>query len=278
MVAVEPLGGGRVLLGLRRGASHGQVERDPDPAVPPGSRNSRTTTPCAEQRMVRRPHCGRPVAEARRLDALRVAEERGHPRLVVRDPVVDETVEPVEHEPCVLGVALDDVTLRPAAFVLESLRQVPVVERRERHDPSLAQTLGEAPVEVEPLHVHGAAPIGLHAWPRDGEAVPLDPELAHEVEVFAPAEVVLAGRLARVAVRDVARAGGEAVPDRLAAAVGPRRALDLECRRSGSPDERGRAHPLTAPCMIPPTICRPSRRKTRSKGRIETKQPVRMSE
>src|SRR5438874_2814075 len=278
VVAVEPLGRGGVLLGLRRGASHGQVEGDPDPAGPPGGTELAHRDPVPQQRVVRGPHSGGPVPQARRLDALGVTEERGHPRLVVRDPVVDETVETVEHELRVLRVALDDVTVRPPALVLKSLRQIPVVDRRERNDPSLAQTFGEAPVEVEPLHIHRAVPIGLHAWPRDGEPVPLDPELAQEVEVFAPAEVMLAGRLAGVAVRDVARAGREAVPDRLAAAVDPCGTLDLERRGSGSPDERSRTHPLTAPCMIPPTICRPSRRKTRSKGKIEMKQPVRMSE
>src|SRR3954449_5635165 len=301
VVAVEPLGRGGILLGLRGAASDGQVEREPDPAGPPGCTEVAHHDSVRQQRMVRCPHSGSPVPQARRLDALRVPEEGGHPRLVVGDLVVDETVEAVEHEPCVLRIPLDDVTLRPTALVLESLRQIPVVERRERNDPSLAQTLGEAPVEVEPLHIRGPAPIRLHPRPRDGEPVSLDPELAHEVEVLAPAEVMLASRLAGGGARNIARAGREAVPDRLAAAVGPRGALDLERRGPGSPDERGwgpprrrqsrrlrswagsgeptpATQPLTAPCMIPPTICRPSTRKTSSRGRIEMKQPVRMSE
>src|SRR5207253_840217 len=100
----------------------------------------------------------------------------------------------------------------------------------------------------------------------------------HQVEVRGPAVVVLARRLARVAADDVACRRGEAVPDRLTAAVGGRRALDLERGGAGTPHERHDAHPLIAPCMIPPMICRPSNRKMRSNGRIETKHAVRMSE
>jgi hypothetical protein len=50
----------------------------------------------------------------------------------VRRPVVDEVAEPVEDELRVLGEAQRDVARRPAALVLERLREIPVVERHER--------------------------------------------------------------------------------------------------------------------------------------------------
>ena len=62
--------------------------------------------------------------------------------------------------------------------------------------------------------------------------------------------------------------GGEAIPDRLAAAVRRRRALDLERRGGGAPDETrcGRRSSLDRSFMIPPMIWRPSTRKTRAAG------------
>jgi hypothetical protein len=80
-----------------------------------------------EQRVVGGAQRGRPVADAGSLRPERVPEERADPGLVVGDPVADETVEPVEDEPGVLGETLDDVARRPAALVLQGLRQIPVV-------------------------------------------------------------------------------------------------------------------------------------------------------
>ena len=227
---------------------------------------------------MRGPDGARPVGRAGSLRPVRVAEEGGHPRLVVRRPVLDQVAEAVEDELGVLGEAVDRVARRPAAVVLERLRQVPVVERHERRDPALAETLDQAAVEVEPALVGRPAAVGLDPGPGDREAVGAQAERGHQVEVLAPAVVVLAGRVAGVAVVHLARRAREAVPDRLAAAVDLRRALDLERRCRGAPDEvLGEGHPFTAPFMIPPTICLPSTRKTTSRGRIETNVPVRMS-
>src|SRR6185437_6356970 len=103
-----------------------------------------------------------------------------------------EVAETVEDE---LGVdleALRDLARGPAAFVLERLGEVPVVERRERRDPTLEQTLAEPAVEVDPLRIRRPAPVGLDARPRDREAVALEAERAHHVQALAPAVVVLA--------------------------------------------------------------------------------------
>ena len=231
--------------------------------------------------MVRRAQRDRPVCRAGRLRPVRVAEERDHPGLVVRDPVVDEVAELGEDDVGVLDEPVDEVARRPAALLLQRLREIPVVERRQRRDSALEQPLDEAAVEVEALAVGGAAPVRLDARPCDREPVALEPERLHQVEVLAPAVVVLAGRVARVAVQDPARRGREAIPDRLAAAVDLRRALDLEGRGRRAPHEAVlsavRGHPFTAPCMIPPMICLPRKRKMRSSGRIEMNVPVRTS-
>ena len=84
----------------------------------------------------------------------------------MRDPVGDEIAERVEEDRRVLGEPVDDVARRPAALVLERLRQVPVVQRRQRPDPALEHALDERPVEVEPALVRRAAPVG---WIRGHE-------------------------------------------------------------------------------------------------------------
>ena len=97
------------------------------------------------------------VVDARRMAPEPVAEERGAPRLVQRQPVVDPVAERVEHEPGVLGEAVRGVARRPAAGVLQLLRQVPVEERRVRLDPGLEQRVDEPAVEVEAALVRGPA-------------------------------------------------------------------------------------------------------------------------
>src|SRR4029079_1864319 len=217
-----------------------------------------------------------PVLDSGRLRPVAVAEEGRHPGLVVRHPVIDEVAQMLEDE---LGVDLEavgDLARGPAAFVLQRLGEVPVVEGRKRCDPALEQALAESAVEVDPLLIRRPAPVRLDPRPRDREAVALEPERAHHVKVLAPAVVVLAGAVAGVAVRDPAGSVREAVPDRLAAAVSLRGTLDLVCGGCRTPHEFvGKAHPLTAPFMLPPIIWRPRTRNTIKSGRMDTKVPVR---
>ena len=140
----------------------------------------------------------------------------------------------------VLGEALGGVAVGPAARVLERLREVPVIERRHRLDAALEQPLDQAAVEAHARRVERPGAVGLHARPRDREAVGLEAQGRHEVEVLAPAVVVIAGDVAGVAVGDGARHAAEGVPDRLAAAVLVRGALDLVGGGGGAEAESGR--------------------------------------
>jgi hypothetical protein len=64
-----------------------------------------------------------------------VAEERRAPGLVQGGPVPDAVAQPVVHGGGVFGEPLGGVAYRPAAGVLQHLRQVPVVDRDPRLDP-----------------------------------------------------------------------------------------------------------------------------------------------
>ena len=104
--------------------------------------------------------------------------ERDHPGLVVRHPVLDPVAQPpgdhlrVPHEGVHRGPA------RPAAAVLERLRQVPVVQRGKRPDAPLQHGVHQALVEIESLRFTAPGAAGDHARPGDGEPVVAQAERA----------------------------------------------------------------------------------------------------
>ena len=73
----------------------------------------------------------------------------------------------VDQDRRVVGEPGDDVAVRPAAGVLERLRQVPVVEREPGIDPALEQPVDQPVVEVQALGFAGPRPVGLDARPGD---------------------------------------------------------------------------------------------------------------
>jgi hypothetical protein len=231
---------------------------------------------------------GRPVSDPRRLAALLVAEEGDDPRLVDRHPALDEVAQLGGDDPGVLGEAQRGVARRPAAALLQRLRQVPVEQRRGRLDAALQHPLDQPAVEVEALAQRRAEAVGLDPRPGDREAVGLDLQRLDQVEVLAPAVVVVAGDVAGLAADDVALLVDEAVPVRLAAAVLADGALDLVGRGGDAEAEAGRdrgrrrrgrrgagrrlrgAHPFTAPAVRPFTSQRWVAKKATTTGTVAT--------
>ena len=144
----------------------------------------------------------------------------------------------------VLGEAGDDLAVRPAAGILERLRQVPVEQRQPRLDPPLEQPVDEPIVEVEALRVRRAAAGGLDPRPRDAEPIgAAGPSRGHQVEVLRP--VGGSGRRRRRRCRRPRSCPGVCavrVPDARPASVGVDGALDLVRGGGGTPGEaRGNA-------------------------------------
>ena len=96
-----------------------------------------------------------------------VAERREDVRLVEDDPVRHAVGERLDHRRGVVGEAVRGVAVGPAAGVLERLRQVPVVERREGPDAGGEERVAEPAVVVEPFWFARPRPIG---WMR-GQAI-----------------------------------------------------------------------------------------------------------
>ena len=153
-----------------------------------------------EVQVVHRRERLRAVHDPGRVRTRSVAEVRAAPGLVQGRPDGDAVAEPLADDARVVGERLGRVPVRPAALVFEGLRQVPVVQRRDGPDAAVDESVDEALVEREPRLVGGAAPGRLDARPRDREAVGLEAEVGHEVEVGLPAVVVVVGDVAGVPV------------------------------------------------------------------------------
>ena len=234
---VPALCGGLILLGVAGRLARRHAERGPDHRV-------RARRAHRAERLTLREIHGVAGAQERveiaapgRVDPDEISEQREDRRLVEDHPVRDAIAERADHDLGVVREAARRVALGPAAAVFERLRQVPVVERRERADPRLEQAVDEAPVVVEPLRVRAAGAFRLDARPGDREAVAREIHRAQERDVLAEAVIGIARDVARVAVTDHARRVREAIPDRLALAVLLPGALDLIRRGGGAPVE-----------------------------------------
>ncbi len=185
--------------------------------------------PCAEQLVVHGRQRLEEQLPARCELADRVALERRRDGLVDRVPVLDPVAECVGHESGVVGEPVGGLTIEPAAALLDARREVPVVERGERCDAGGEQLIDHAVVVPDPLGMAGTCARGLHAHPRDREAVPVDAEALQQLDVLAIAvEAVRTGFGGR-SVAHAASAVDEVVPDGAAAASLGASALDLEC-------------------------------------------------
>ena len=80
--------------------------------------------------------------------------------------MLDAVAQRADDDVGVLGKARRRVALRPAAGVLERLRQVPVVQRHERADARGERRVDQPLVVVEPAELAGPRPS---AWIRGQE-------------------------------------------------------------------------------------------------------------
>ncbi len=238
--------GSRVALA----SDHVQVQRDGEARVGRHDLPERGDREAVrEVEVVHRPERVLGVRAAGRVHPGRVDEVRRAPRLVERGPGADAVAERLAHDPRVVGERVRGVAARPAALVLERLREVPVVERRDGRDPPRHEPVDQPPVERQALRVRRPAPGRLDARPRDREAVRLQAEGLHQVEVGVEPVVVVVGDVARVPAEDLPGRAAERVPDGGAAPALVDRALDLIRGGGGSEQEPGRELEALAPIV-----------------------------
>ena len=176
---------------------------------------------------------------ARRHAPLDVAVLGRAERLVERGPVRHAVAEVAGDDLGVVGERLGGRPRRPAAGVLQRLREVPVVQRHVRRDARRRAARRRAASRSRarpPRPPRGPRAARAARRSRSGRRTRRG-GAARSTSV-APAVDVIARVVAVAAVEDGARALAEAVPDAVAAArPGP---LDLERRRRRAPHEAGR--------------------------------------
>jgi hypothetical protein len=230
-----PVGGAR-----RGGDGRLEVEDDADLGALALAPDHRHRPAVGQEHVVGRGQRGRPVLHPRGVLAELMAQQADAPGLVVGDEAGDSVAQLAGHHRGIVHEGFGGRARGPAPFVLQGLGQVPVIERGERRDPVLEQHVHEPAVEVEAGRVHASSSLRQHARPGQGEAVGLDPEVAHQCYVVAEAVVVVAGHVPAAPVEDGAGLLAEAIPDRLAAAVDRNRTFDLVGRGGRAPHEAGR--------------------------------------
>ena len=175
----------RSCRGVGRGARDVQVEGHRDRGVLAEHVLDRPAGEAVrEVEVVDRGERGGVVGHAGGVHARRVAEERRAPRLVERGPHVDPVAQHLGQLARVLAEADGGLPVGPAALVLERLREVPVVERRDGLDAGGDEAVREVDVEVETGLVELARAGGLDAGPRDREPVGLQAEVLHDRDVL----------------------------------------------------------------------------------------------
>src|SRR5208282_6305666 len=108
---------------------------------------------------------------SRRVFAREVAKIRENPGLIENCPRRDSIAESFRYDPRIVGEITRHVTIRPTAFFLETLGQIPVIKSRQRTDLRFQQRIHEAAVIVQPFGVRNTRAGSLNPWPADGEAI-----------------------------------------------------------------------------------------------------------
>src|SRR5262245_24653882 len=164
-----------------------------------------------------------------------MAQVHERPEFVDRKKVPNAITELLGHVPGIVRECLDCVARLPSALILQSLRQVPMVQCCERRDPGSNKLVNETIVKIEPFLIRLTSPARKDARPGDRKPIGVRPDALHQGDILLVATIVVVGDVASIAVLDVAGRVRVPVPDGLAFAVLVPRALDLVCRRGSGP-------------------------------------------
>src|SRR6266478_4616357 len=157
----------------------------------------------------------------------RMAQFHERRALVEREEVPRPVAELSGDVTGIVGECLGGVAPFPPAAILQRLRQVPMIERRERRDAVGDEVVEEPVVEVEALRIWRAGALREYPRPRNREPIRSGGERLHRLHVVSMSVIVIVGDVAVVVVADLSRRVRERVPDRRTAAVLADGAFDL---------------------------------------------------
>src|ERR1700738_1810065 len=136
--------------------------------------------------------------------------------------------------------------------ILQRLRQVLVIERRERRNVVGDEVVQEPVVEVEAFRIWRAGALGEYPRPRNREPIRSGGQRLHRPHVVSVSVIVIIGDVAVVVVADLSRRVRERVPDRRATAILTDGAFDLIGGGSGAQrNPAGKAREDSRPAAAP---------------------------
>ena len=164
-----------------------------------------------------------------------VSEQRVDIGLVEDRPMLHAVAEPPSHHARVICERCGRIAIEPAALLLQRLRQVPMIDAQPRRDAVRDEPIDQALVKVEAARLDRAAARRQNARPRGRKPISGKIAACEQIDIVAPAVIVVAGDIARIAVLHAPRRMGEGIPDAFAASIFVDRAFDLIARRRRAP-------------------------------------------
>ena len=210
------------------------IEHDADGNVLSYGPDRLRPKPMGQIEVMHRMHGGFAVGQARRMDAVEMAEIGRAPRFVERGHCFKPVAEAQHHLFGIVGKGPRRVTVAPSALVFEHLRQVPMIERRIGFHAARKASVDETLVEVETGLVDLAETGRNDPRPGDRKAIAVDTEGFQQIKIRIEPVIMVAGRRAGVTLGHLSRCGGKRVPNRGRAPVLADGTFDLvgSCRRS----------------------------------------------
>src|SRR5690242_21447034 len=98
----------------------------------------------------------------------------------MRNPPVDAITQAARHNLGVIGKGVGCIASKPAAALIESKWQIPVIKRRQRSDAVSQQSVNQAVIKVQAALINRAGTLWQHTWPGDREAIRLQIERGHQ--------------------------------------------------------------------------------------------------
>src|SRR5258707_4597281 len=165
-----------------------------------------------------------------------MADRRRNPRFFMSRERTHAIAEPLCHYRGVFRESVGRVPVGPAiVLALQRRGQVPVVERRERLNIALEQSVDQAVVEIDAASDHFARSCRLDSRPGDREAIRSHAERGDQVEVRFESIVMIACDPAIGTICDDAWKTAELIPNGSALALGGPGAPDLKRTAGNSP-------------------------------------------
>src|SRR5262249_15265089 len=137
--------------------------------------------------------------------AVAMAQFHEHRALIEREEVPRPVAELLGTVAAMGGECRGGAAPSPPAAILQRLRQVPVIERREWRDAVGDEVVEEPVVEIEALRIWRAGALREYPRPRNREPIRSSGEGLHRLHVVSISVIVIIGDVAVVVGADLSR-------------------------------------------------------------------------